>query len=508
MEVPQDDIIKLCRELSAQRRLIIVSNRGPIEYHIADDGRLKPSRGQGGMVTALSALSQYVEFTWIAAAMGEGDRRVGERAKKGHFWAPLPGQKLDLRFVTLPKMVYHNYYNVFCNPYLWFLQHYMWDTLHSPNVNGVVHDAWEHGYVPANRAFAEAVIAEAKDDRCPPIIMLQDYHLYLVDGYLRREVPGLILEHFIHIPWPDSRYWQLVPSVMSRAILDSLCAADIIGLQTEHDVHNFLHTCECLLDGAGVDDRSHTINLDARLTRVVSYPISVDVGELKRLAWSPEVQGYEQKLRPYFGEQTIVRVDRAEPTKNIIRGLEAFDILLQRYPQLRGKVKLISFLVPSRTQVMEYQRYTREIMASVTAINAKYSTLWWQPIKVFYENNYPQAIAGMRHYDVLLVNPVVDGMNLVAKEGPIVNTRNGVLILSEAAGAHEQLGASALSVAPADIEGTVQALYAALTMDAEERKRRAQALRQSIEAEDITEWFYRQFEDIRELARKQLSEAR
>jgi len=214
---------------------------------------------------------------------------------------------------------------------------------------------------------------------------------------------------------------------------------------------------------------------------------------------STRLQEYEEKLRLLYGEQTIVRVDRAEPSKNIIRGFRAFDMLLERYPQFQGKVKFIAFLVPTRTHLRPYQRYMEEVTQLIETINNKYGTEEWHPIDFFFENNYMQAMAGMRLYDVLLVNAVIDGMNLVAKEGPTVNTRDGVLILSETVGAHEQLGHFALTVTPTDLEGTTQALYAALTMAPDERKKRATELKRSIEKEDLTNWLRHLLEDVTNL---------
>ena len=477
----------------------MASNRGPVEYRVREDGELYLNRGAGGVVTALSAISKYVELTWIASAMGEGDRRVAAQ-HDGRFQVQLPGQKLFLRYVCSPRNVYHKYYNLLCNPLLWFLQHYMWNSPFTPNVDAKVHDAWENGYVTVNRAFADAVVDEALNDKTPPFVMINDYQLYLVGGYVRRRMPQAILQHFIHIPWPASSYWELLPAMMRKAILESLCSVDIVGLQTPNDVHHFLHSCEMFLDDANVDYESSTVALEGHQTKVAAYPVSVDVAALNRLVRSPRIQEYEQRLRPHLGEQTIIRVDRAEPSKNIIRGLKAFDLLLARYPQLLNRVKLLCFVVPSRSGIKQYQRYTQDIFDSIEAINAKYGNEDWQPIKLFFENNYAQAIAGMRLCDVLLVNPVIDGMNLVAKEGPIVSANNSVLILSESAGAHQQLKDHVLSVAPADVEGTVQALYEALTMDREERRRRADALRRSIEDEDITRWLYNQFQDLRRLA--------
>lgn len=500
---PQDNVGRLrelAREMLAQRKLILASNRGPVEYAVSDDGTAQPRRGSGGVVTALSAVSQYAELTWVACAMGEGDRRVAATAAGRAIKSPLAGQKLNIRFITPPRNVYHKYYNEFCNPLLWFLQHNMWNSPRTPNIDARVHDAWHDGYVRVNKAFAETVAEEARDSDPPPFVMLHDYHLYLAAGYIRSLVPGVILQHFTHIPWPAPRYWQLLPAAMRQAICENICANDIVGMQTLWDVRNFLHTCEAFLAGAEVDYRSRTVWHKGHLSTVNAYPISIDVAGLQRLARSNKVREYEAKLTPLRGEHTIVRVDRLEPSKNILRGFRAFDVLLQRHPQLVGKVKYWAFLVPSRTDIRQYQRYAEDVMSLIDDINRRYGSGDWRPIEVFYENNYPQAIAAMRLYDVLVVNAVVDGMNLVAKEGAVVNTRSGVLILSETVGAHEQLGEHALSVAPADIEGTMQAMYQALTMPPEERKRRAEALRLKVQTEDITLWLCRQFEDLLALA--------
>jgi trehalose 6-phosphate synthase len=492
-------LVELCEELLAERRLIMISNRGPVEYRVAKDDTLYLSRGSGGVVTALSAISKYVDLTWIASAMGEGDRRVAAR-QDGHFQVQLPGQRLYLRFVNSPRNVYHKYYNLFCNPLIWFLQHYMWNSPYTPNIDAKVYDAWENGYVTVNRTFAEAAVAEAANDKTPPFMMIQDYQLYLVGGYIRREMPQAILQHFIHIPWPASSYWHLFPKPMRRAILESLCSVDIVGLQTKRDVHHFLHTCEIFLDEAKVDYEGNTVTVAGHQVRVANYPVSIDVHSLLRLARSNRVLDHEDRLRPQLGEQTIVRVDRAEPSKNIIRGLKAFDTLLERHPEHQRRVRLLCFLVPSRSGIKQYQRYTQDIFDLVELINEKYGSEEWMPIKVFFENNYAQAIAGMKLCDVLLVNPVIDGQNLVAKEGPVVSASNSVLILSESAGAHEQLHENVISVAPADVEGTIRALHEALTMDPAERRRRTAALRKVVEDEDITRWLYCQLHDLRQLA--------
>ena len=495
-QVGNDNRLKeLCSQRLSPRRIVLASNRGPIEYYLTEDGQLHSRRGSGGVVTALSSLSRYGELDWIASAMGRGDREMAQRAEGKRFKAPIDNDNLYLRFLVFSRNTYHKYYSIICNPLLWFLQHYMWNSPTTPNIDIVTHDAWENGYVPVNQAFAKAIIEEATISELPPIVILNDYHLYLASTYIRRQMPDVMIQHFTHIPWPALSYWQLLPRSMRQAIFQGLCAADIVGLQTMRDVHNFLHCCESSIDEVEVDYGQHTVKIEGRLVRVKAYPISVDVVGLKKLVSSARLQEYEQKLRPLCGEQTIVRVDRAEPSKNIIRGFKAFDKLLERHPEFRGKVRFIAFLVPTRSHLRLYQRYMQEVIQLIEAINSKHGSEEWYPIDFFYENNYLQAIAGMRLYDVLLVNAVIDGMNLVAKEGPTVNNHDGVLILSETVGACAQLGENALTVSPADLEGTTQALYTALTMPPDERKKRATALKKSIEEADITDWLWHLLED-------------
>ena len=496
-EVRSTQLKELCETLLSDRRLILASNRGPVEHQVTPDGRTEARRGSGGVVTALTSLAQMVEFTWVASAIGEGDKKVSELSEGNRLRSPLPGHRIYLRFVVTPRRVYHKYYNVFCNPLVWFLQHYMWNSPYNPNVDANVHDAWQEGYVEVNKAFAQVIIDEAREASTPPIVMIHDYHLYLAPEYVRASQPDSIIHHFTHIPWPTPRYWQLLlPSYIIKSICKGLCASDIVGFQTSYDVRNFLESCEAFIPDVQVDHRNREIEWDGRRIQVRAYPISISVDEIRRIANSPRALEYERKLRPMCNEHTIVRVDRAEPSKNVVRGFKAFGLLLARYPELRGKVNFLAFLVPSRTHIRQYQRYMEEIKQIIEEINSTYGSEEWQPVSTFIENNYTQAIAGMKLYDVMLVNSVIDGMNLVAKEGPVVNTRGGVLILSETTGAHEQLAEGALSVSPADLEGTMQAMYQAMTMSTEEREHRAATLAQIIETEDITNWIYGQLSDI------------
>ena len=492
---------QLCEALLERRPLIVASNRGPLEFRLTPEGRLQPRPGSGSVVTALSRLIHGYEFTWVANALGEGDRRAREQAQGEAIRSPLPTQRVSVRYVTTPRRVYHKFYNIFCNPLLWFLQHYMWSPPYTPNVDGVVHDAWATGYRLVNEAFADAIVAEAAiKGGDSPLVMLHDYHLYLVPGMVRERLPGAFIYHFIHIPWPASHFWQLLPVSIRSTICESLCAADLMGFQTEADVYNFLDCCRRFLDDAQVDFAEQTVTHQGHQTRVRAFPTSIDVEEVQRIAASPRAVEYDRRLHPLRAEHTIVRVDRAEPSKNIVRGFRSYQIFLGQHPELHGRVKFLAFLVPARTHIKQYERYQSEIDTLVRTINAAHATPTWQPVQVFYENNYTQALAGMRMYDTLLVNPVADGMNLVAKEGPVVNTRNGVLIVSEGTGAYSQLREGALVVAPADLDGGARAFHQAVTMTEEERAARTAKLVEAVQREDALNWLLVQLREIAERA--------
>ena len=491
------ELDRICDALLSQRSLIVASNRGPVEHHVAPDGRAEARRGSGGIVTALNSLAQTAHFTWIASAMGEGDRAIAGSSQGSAYKSPLPGHKIDLRYVVTPRRVYHKYYNVLCNPLLWFLQHYMWNPPYNPNVDASVHDAWQGGYVPVNQAFARAVVDQARENKLPPVVVGHDYHLYLLPELVRREVPDALIQHFIHIPWPTPRYWQMIPSYIARQICSSLASADVVGFQTSQDRQSFLDTVEEFVPGARVNREQHSIQREDLTTYVRLYPLSINVSEVQRISNSPRALEHEEKLMSVrSGMTTVVRIDRAEPNKNVVRGFRAFELLLSRHPELLERINFLAFLVPSRTHIRQYQRYMEEINQVVAKINERFGTEEWQPITTFMENNYTQAIAGMKLYDVLLVNTIMEGMNLVAKEGPVVNTRDGVLVLSETSGAFEQLAAGAVPVSPTDIEGTMEALYEAINMAPEERKRRATLLAESVNREDINHWICRQMDDL------------
>jgi trehalose 6-phosphate synthase len=495
---PDDRLRAAAEALLGDRRLVIVTNRGPVTFASAAGGTLRPRRGSGGLVTALGHVGRHVPLTWIAAAMSDGDRRAAEDPKLLREAAG--GDDMRLRFASVDRSVYEQAYNVVANPFLWFLQHQMWNLPERPVIDAGLMRAWERGYVAMNEAFARAVVGEVRgDDR--PRIMLHDYHLYCAAEPIRRARPKAILSHFTHIPWPPSSIWQTIAPAIREGIASGLLANDVVGFQTARYAHNFLRTVESFVPDARVDYDASTVRRGRRTTHVRSYPISIDVEATRRVATSRAARRRAEQLDIWTRRRVLVRVDRLEPSKNILRGFLAFETLLQRTPRLRGNISFLAFLVPSRTGLREYGDYGRKVQNAVDRINARYGTADWRPVQLFYENDYAQALAGLSIADVVLVNPLVDGMNLVAKEAVVVNERDAALVLSETAGAFDQMADGALAVAPADVVGTADALARAFAMDVEERRRRLAKLRAGVEREDITWWLRRQLEDLGEIAR-------
>jgi trehalose 6-phosphate synthase len=483
--------------LLGDRRLIIATNRGPVSFATAADGSLRPRRGSGGLVTALGQVGRHVPITWVAAAMSEGDRRAAADPK---LLRGVAGEddSVRLRFATVERSVYEQAYNIIANPFLWFLQHQMWNLPERPIIDAGTMRAWERGYVQLNEAFARAVLAQARGDRSPRI-MLHDYHLYLAAEPIRRARPRAVLSHFTHIPWPPSSIWLTIAPPIREGIARGLLANDVVGFQTERYAHNFLRMVESFVPEAKVDYDARAVRHRRRTTHVRHYPISIDIDATRRVASSRAARRRADQLVGGTREQVLVRVDRLEPSKNILRGFLAYEALLQRQPRLRGRISFLAFLVPSRTGLREYGDYGRQVQNAVDRINARFGRAGWRPVQLFYENDYAQALAGLSIADVVLVNPLVDGMNLVAKESVIVSQRDSVLVLSETAGAFDQMADGALAVAPADVVGTADALATALAMPAEERARRLAKLRRGVEREDITWWLRRQLEDLAEL---------
>ena len=457
----------------ARRKLIVVSNRGPVSYGRDDAGNRVARRGGGGLVTALRGLVAHHDVTWIASTMSDEDRLVAqEHAGETIAEVSQSGAPYHVRLLAHEPAAYDGYYHRVANGTLWFLHHYLWGLAAEPDLGPAFRHAWAEGYEHVNRSFAEAVVDEL--DRDPSAaVCFQDYHLFLAPAYVRAARPDARLSHFVHVPWPQADYWYALPEDVRRAVHEGVCANDVVGFHTERWRRSFVQSAEEL---AGARTAS-TVN-----------PIGIDPVEFDLLRESPAVLEEERKIVAARPELLVVRVDRTDPSKNIVRGFRAFALLLEQHPELAGRVGMLALLDPSRQALPVYARYLEEIEREVRAVNERFGSEDWLPIDLQAADNFPQSVAAYKQFDVMLVNAVFDGMNLVAKEGPLVNGRDGVLVLSENAGAYAELGEWAIGVNPFDLAGQAEALHQALTMPADERRRRAKAIEAWVRAHDIEAW--------------------
>jgi trehalose 6-phosphate synthase len=478
---------------------VVVSNRAP--YEAGPHGTMR--KGSGGLVTALLTVADATGADWVCCARTEAERERGAAGRP----VEVPGrlEPIRIHYAVPEPDAYHGYYSVISNPLLWFVQHYLWNLPYEPVITEQTWEAWHDGYRQVNRLMADRVIEVARELERPPLVLTQDYQLYLAPRTIREALPEATLQQFIHIPWPTPNYWKVIPRAMRHAILDGLLANDVIGFQTSVDVRNFLLSCEELL-GLRVDHRDRVVLHDGRAVWVRHYPISVDLSGLAQQAAAPAVERELQELRAERPPRRIARVDRTDPSKNIVRGFLAYERLLRSHRDWIEQVQFHAFLQPSRQDVRVYRDYLEEIRRTAERINGVFGTGSWQPIRLELEENFPRALALYRDFDVLLVNPIYDGMNLVAKEGMAINERSGALVLSENAGAFEELGEFAFPVNPFDVDATAEALQAALTAPLSDREQRRQAIGRVIASHDIGRWLVDQVQDVRDLAPRTGSE--
>jgi trehalose 6-phosphate synthase len=480
--------------------LILVSNRGPLQYTRDDDGERTVKPGHGGLVTALAGLADHLDdAVWVCAALSDEDAAVA-REHDGAAFEPEGGSGpgMRVRMVELDPDVQHKFYAVIANPLLWFVQHYLWDLGDTPDITRREVEAFANGYVPVNARFADAVAEEVQARGGRATVMVQDYHLYLLPEQVRDRCPEVFLHHFVHIPWPHPDAWRVLPPAMRRAVFNGVLGNDIVAFHSRRYARNFLLGCEELL-GLEVDRARLTVDVAGRTVHARHYPISVDPDELEETAASPAVTDHERRLAERRREHLVLRVDRADPSKNILRGFRAFDTLLDDHPELAERITFLALVQPSREDVEQYVDYLERIRQLVDDVNAKHGTADWQPIKLSLEGDFDEVVAAYKLFDVLVVNPISDGMNLVAKEAALVNQCDGVLALSENAGAHEELGEFAVTLYPFDVQQQADAICAALTMDADERRARLAAAAATVRQNDVAKWLRDQLSDIREL---------
>lgn len=484
----------MAAQSSNDARFVIVSNRGPVTFSRGASGEREYSRGAGGLVTALNAVARRGNTVWIASATSEEDARVAEESRE----APYEVEDLKVVLVQHEEEAYDLMYNRLANPLLWFVQHGLYDLPYAPELGDDTKRAWEEGYVPVSRNFAEAVartLEALEGGGEEPVILVHDYQLYMVPLPLRERLgEDVFVSLFVHIPWPEPEGWGILPGYVREGVLRSLLTANIVAFHTRRYARSFIRTVREVLE-VEVDEEEGVIHHEGREVWVRAYPISIDPAEFEELARSEDVLEREESVKDLPGK-LLLRVDRMDLSKNTVRGFEAYDRMLERRPEMRGEVTFLACLQPSREEIPEYQRYAEAVRETVEEINEKHAAGSWEPVRLSMEDDFSLSVAAYKNYDVLLVNAVRDGMNLIAKEAAVVNEKNGVLVLSENAGAHEELGEHALTVNPFDVDEQAEALYKALTMPDDERARRARALRETIQTNTVEEWVEAQLKDI------------
>ncbi|WP_306365818.1 trehalose-6-phosphate synthase [Nocardiopsis sp. CC223A] len=473
-------------------QILIASNRGPVSFSITEDGALEHRRGGGGLVSGMISVATEIDSIWVCAALSEGDRRAA---------AESPGARLDrdhdlggmrVHMLEIPEETFQGAYTGIANSTLWFLQHMMYDTPNKPSFGSGFRRRWED-YTAYNNAFAEALVSGAADNAR---VAVQDYHLALVPRILRARRPDLRIAHFSHTPWAPPEYFRMLPDDIARELLSGMLGADRLGFLSPRWADAFLRCCAEILR-ADVDFRNRTVEYGGRVIGVGVHALGADEAGLRESAADPLVAVRRETLEELVGDtRLIVRVDRTELSKNIVRGLEAYRELLRAHPEWRGRVTHLAFAYPSRGDVPEYREYTDTVLRVAKEINEEFATAEWTPLILEVNDDYPRSLASFQLADVLLVNPIRDGMNLVAKEGPVLSERDSVLVLSREAGAADELGADALTVNPYDTVETAEALHRALSMPAAERRARRERLAEAAVALPPRRWFQDQLRSL------------
>lgn len=465
--------------------LLVASNRGPLSVVAVEGGDDEIRRGSGGLVSGMqTALGAAPEAVWVCAAMNDRERALARRAPGGRlsqvdFASDALHGDFDVRMLAIDGLTFRNAYNGIANSTLWFVLHMLYELPKAPTFDAAWRRQWA-SYVRYNQAFAQALAEEAAPSAR---VMIQDYHLFLAPRMLRTMRPDLRIGHFTHTPWVAPDYLAMLPDDVAYAIVDGLLGADVQGFHTERWAALFRATCQSVLgrepDGVAV------------------FPLGTDQDELQNMAGRRDVESSVRLLAEVVGERQVIgRVDRTELSKNVWRGLLAYRELLRTHPEWRGKVVHAVYNNPSREDLPAYREYTASIERLAADIDDEFSTDGWTPLLLEITDDYPLALAILRRTDVLFVNSVRDGMNLVVLEGLVVSEREPAVVLSRETGAAATLGADALAVNPFDVSATAEALHAALQMSPGERGERARRMRAAAVRLPPTQWFQAQLDAL------------
>ncbi|HKH89056.1 MAG TPA: trehalose-6-phosphate synthase [Acidimicrobiales bacterium] len=450
---------------SRTAELVVASNRGPFSLVAAPDGSLQPRAGGGGLAPSLvAALSGTSGAVWVAAALSDADR---QGAAAGPISSGQEG--LSLRLVALEPEILDAAYDVVANATLWFVYHGLYDASRRPVFDGRWREAWV-GFRAYNRAFADAVAEVAADGA---VVLVNDYHLALVGSMLAAERPDLHTVHFSHTPFASPEELAMLPHRAAAELMEGMAGYGACGFHSVRWERAF----ERCVSAAGLE------------AETFCAPLGPDLGRLQEVAATPEcAERLGALVELLAGRRLLLRSDRVELSKNLLRGMLAFDALLAEHTEWRGKVVHVVRAYPSREGLPEYLAYRSEVEHLAAVVNDRWSSLGYEPIVLAVDDDFPGTVAALRQYDVLLVNPVRDGMNLVAKEGPVLNERSGMLVLSEQAGAYDELQSEVFGVQPFDIFDTAEALHEALAIAGGDRQARAGRLRALAAAHPPAEW--------------------
>ncbi len=466
--------------------MLVASNRGPLSYSSNEKGELVARRGAGGMISALEAHEEPV--TWVCAAMTDGDRAAVRASPDGVLRAGaahLGGEQL-IHMLDLDRVIFDRAYNAVANRTLWFITHLLFDTARAPSFGrswAADWAAYEHYCASFARALADHAVPGSK-------VLLQDYHLLLAPGMLRELCPDVRIAHFTHTPWAVPDYFRLLPDDVAEAVLIGMLGADRLGFHCRRWADAFLACCDAVL-GADIDGAQVTFR--GRTTAVAVHPLGVDGQELRRRSAAPDVASRMELLREQAnGRRLLLRIDRTELSKNIVRGLEAYRELLRDHPELHGEVTHLAFAYPSRHDLPEYREYTGAVQRVAFDISEEFGRPGWEPVRLEVSDDFPRSLAAYALADVLVVNPVRDGMNLVAKEGPVLSQQDLSLVLSREAGAAAELGGDSFVINPYDIAQTSAAMWDALQLDPQQRRARCARLAERAVALPPAEWFREQ----------------
>ena len=461
--------------------LLVASNRGPLTVVAVEDGDDEIRRGGGGLVSGIqTALAATPDAVWVCAAMNERERTLARQATNGRIsdlpqFADAMRGDFDVRLLPIDAQTFRNAYNGVANSTMWFVLHQLFELTTQPSFDGSWRRQWA-SYVRYNQAFADALAAEAAPGAA---VMVQDYHLFLVPKMLHDLRPDVRISHFTHTPWVSPDYFMTLPDDVAYAVVDGMLGADLLGFHTQRWANLFRDTARTL---AGREPSGVRV-----------FPLGTDADAMLKLGGRRNVDSELRVLDDVVGDRQVIgRVDRTEPSKNVWRGLLSYRELLRTHGEWRNKVVHVVYNNPSREDLPAYREYTARIERLAADIDEEFGTEEWTPLVLDIADDYPAALAVLRRSDVLFVNSVRDGMNLVVQEGLILSEREPAVVVSRETGVAELLGDAALSVNPFDVTATAEALHTALSMPRDERAVRAGRMRSAVVRLPPDEWFQAQ----------------